>query len=188
VVTASTLPRVLLRGAATVAAGAALMADVGLNEHPTHTVVLALVALVVWALHRRLTRYALAMTALPSVSAALAAQPLLHLAAEGSRPPADAHDHASMLHIFTSDAPVAGMQVVVPAVALIALFSVAHLLYLLLEAVRKPLAIAYAPFAPSTRVVSPIQVHRLGSMLHWCGWMIRAARRGPPFISGHILP
>lgn len=131
--TASSSSRFVLHGAAITAAGVALTADVGLDEHPTHSVVLGVVAVVVWALHRRLMRGTLAATTLPAVSAALAAQPILHLAAKVDRSPVGSHDHASLLHIVTSDAPTAGMQVVVPVVALTALASVAHLLYLLLS-------------------------------------------------------
>jgi hypothetical protein len=38
------------------AGGVALTTDVGLDERPTHFVVLGLVAVVVWAIHRRLRR------------------------------------------------------------------------------------------------------------------------------------
>ena len=182
----ATSSRLLLRSAAVAAAGAALGADVGLNEHPTHTVVLGFVAVVVWALHRRLMRHTLALTALPAVSAGLAAQPVLHLASKIGDPPVGAHDHGSLLHIFASEAPVAGMQVVVPVVLLVALASVAHLLYTLLDVVRSPLAPDPAPDAPPARDPGPIRVRRLGSMLHWCGWAIRAARRGPPLDPGHV--
>ena len=183
----ATSSRLLLRSAAVAAAGAALGADVGLNEHPTHTVVLGFVAVVVWALHRRLMRDTLALTALPAVSAGLAAQPVLHLASKIGDRPVGAHDHGSLLHIFASDAPTAGMQVVVPVVALVALASVAHLLYTLLD-VRSPLALDPAPDAPPARDPGPIRVRRLGSMLHWCGWVIRAARRGPPLVPRPVLP
>ena len=184
----ATSSRLLLRGAAVAATGAALGADVGLNEHPTHTVVLGFVAVVVWALHRRLMRDTLALAALPAVSAGLAAQPVLHLASKIGHPPVGAHDHGSLLHIVASEAPAAGMQVVVPVVALVALSSVAHVLYTLLDVVRSPLALDSAPDAPPARDPGPIRVRRLGSMLHWCGWAIRAARRGPPLIPGHVLP
>jgi len=184
----ATSSRLLLRSAAVAAAGAALGADVGFDDHPTHTVVLGFVAVVVGALHRRLMRDTSALTALPAVSAGLAAQPVLHLASKIGQPPVGAHDHGSLLHIFASEAPVAGMQVVVPVVALVALASVAHLLYALLDVVRSPLALDPAPEAPPARDPGPIRVRRLGSMLHWCGWAIRAARRGPPLVPGHVLP
>ena len=54
--TASISSRLLLRGAAIMATGIALVTDAGLKEHPTHSVVLGFVAVVVWALHRRFTR------------------------------------------------------------------------------------------------------------------------------------
>jgi len=186
--TASISSRLLLRGAALTAAAAALMMDVGLDEHPTHFVVPGFVAVVVWALHRRFMRNALALATLPAVSAALAAQPVLHLASKVGHPPTGTHDDGSLLHIVTSDAPAAGMQVVVPVVALLAVTVAAHLLHLLLDAVRSPQITASAPVGAPARVRRPIRVRRLGSMLHWCGWVIRAARRGPPAALGHSIP
>lgn len=182
--TASTSSRVLL-GAAAAAAGTALVADVGRDEHPTHFLVLGFVAVVVWVLHRRLPQNALALAALPTVSAALAVQPVLHLLSKLGHPATGVHDHASLLHALSSDAPAAGMQVAVPAVAVVALTSVAHLLYLLLGVVRSPLTMLAASPGPPIRVLSRPRIQRLGSMLHWCGWVIRAARRGPPLLAGH---
>jgi hypothetical protein len=184
---ASISSRLLLRGAAIMATGIALATDVGLEEHPTHFVVLGFVAVVVWGLHRRFTRSGFALTTLPAVSAALAAQPVLHLASEAGHPPFGTHDDGSLLHIVMSDAPVAGMQVIVPVVALFAVTVAAHLLHLLLDAVRSPQPTVSAPFEAPARVLSPIRVGRLGSMLHWCGWVIRAARRGPPLALGHAI-
>jgi hypothetical protein len=80
------------------------------------------------------------------------------------------------------------MQVVVPAVALVVATSAAHLLYLLINAVRRPLIAAFASLEALTPVLVPVRVQRLGSMLHWCGWVIRAARRGPPLTAGHVIP
>jgi hypothetical protein len=185
--TASTSSRLLLRGAAVTAAGIALVKDVGFDEHPTHLVVLGFVAVVVGALHRRFMRNAVGLSTLPAVSAALAAQPVLHLTSTLDHPAVGTHDDGSLLHVVTSDAPAAGVQVVVPVVALIAVTVTAHLLYLLLHAVRSPLTIASAPCEAPARVLSPIRVGRLGSMLHWCGWVIRAARRGPPIVPGHAI-
>lgn len=184
--TVSTPSRLLVRSAAAAAAGVAVATDAGLGEHPTHSIVLGCVAVVVWALHRRLARTAIGLTTLPAVSAALAAQPVLHLASKVGLPPADDHHHDSLLHVFASDAPVAGMQVVVPVVALIATTVAAHLICLLLSAVRRPLVeIAVPGGTPPGRVLGPFRAARLGSMLHWCGWVIRAARRGPPCALGH---
>jgi hypothetical protein len=185
--TASTSSRLYVRGAAVAAAGVAFTTDVGLDERPTHSVVLGLVAVVVWAIHRRLSRHALALTTLPAVSAALATQPVLHLASKVDHPPTGAHGQVSgALSDLAIDAPVAGMQVVVPVVALIASALVAHLLYLLLEAVRCPLGEMRAVSEAPDRVRGLATARRLGSMLHWCGWVIRAARRGPPS-RGHVF-
>jgi hypothetical protein len=63
---------------------------------------------------------------------------------------------------------------------------VAHLLYLLLEAVRCPPGAMRAVFEAPDRVRGLAMARRLGSMLHWCGWVIRAARRGPPSL-GHVF-
>jgi hypothetical protein len=175
----------LLLGAAIAATGSALVSDVGLAEHPTHLVVLGFVAVVVWALHRRFARAAVAQPAMPVVSAALAAQPVLHLTSDIGHPPFGTPDDGSMLHAVTSEAPAAGVQVVVPVIALITVTVSAHLLCLLFNAVRSPLAVASAPLEAPVRVSSPIRARRLGSMLHWCGWVIRAARRGPPRVPGH---
>jgi len=181
-------PRLLLACAAATTAAAAVVADVGLGEHPTHSVVLGLVAVAVWALNRRFMRNALALTTLPVVSAALTTQPALHLTSKIGRPPAGSHDHANLLHILASEAPVAGMQVVVPAVVLVAVALGAHLVHLLIDAVRRPLVAASEPFEVPDRAPAPVRVRRCGSMLHWCGWAIRAARRGPPLAGGHVLP
>ena len=184
--TASTSSRMFVRGAAVMAAGVALTADIGLNEHPTHSVVLGSVAVAVWTLHRRLTRHAIALTTLPAVSAALAAQPVLHLASEIGRPPTGSHDYASLLHIFASDAPAAAIQVVVPVIALVATALVTHL-FCLLNGARCPPTMVGATFEAPARILSPIRVRRLGSMLHWCGWVLQAARRGPPPTPGHAI-
>ena len=182
--TASTSPRLYVRGAAFAAVGVAFTTDVGLDERPTHSVVLGLVAVVVSAIHRRLSRHALGLTTLPAVSAALAAQPVLHLASKVDHPPTGAHDQVpGALSDLSIDAPVAGMQLIVPVVALIASAVVAHLLYLLLEAVRCPLGAISAVCGAPDGVRGLAMARRLGSMLHWCGWVIRAARRGPPSLA-----
>ena len=97
----------------------ALATDIGLEEHPTHFVVLAFVAVVVWALHRRLMRNALALTALP------ACPPRWQLNRSCTSRPRSVIRRRTLMTTgraahFTSDAPAAGMQVVVPVVALLA--------------------------------------------------------------------
>lgn len=185
--TASTSSRLYVRGAAVAAAGVALTTDVGFDERPTHSVVLGLVAVVVWVIHRRLSRHASALTTLPAVSAALAVQPVLHLVSKVDHPLEGVHGlESGVLSDFAIDAPAAGMQLVVPVAALIASAVVAHLLYLLLEAVRCPLGKMRTVFEAPDRIRGLATARRLGSMLHWCGWVIRAARRGPPSLA-HVF-
>jgi hypothetical protein len=47
-----------------------------------------------------------------------------------------------------SEVPTAGVQIAVPALAVTAMVVVAHLLHLLLDAVRRPLAALAAPHTP----------------------------------------
>jgi hypothetical protein len=179
-------PPLLLGGAAAVAVGGALVADVALGEHPTHSVVLGAVVVVVAAL-RRLG--CVALTAFPVVSAALAVQPALHLTSERARPQAVAqvaHDHWDVQHLVVSEVPTAGVQIAVPALAVVAATIAAHLLYLLIDAVRRPLAAPCAPCTPH-QVLIPVRARRLGSMLRWCGWVLQAARRGPPPAPGPVV-
>ena len=171
----------LLCSAAAVAAGCALAADVAHGAHPTHVVVLVVVAAVVASV-RRLGRRATA--ALPTVSAALAAQPVLHVTSEAARPETVAPDHRDLVqHLLMSEVPTAGVQVAVPAVAVITVTLVAHLLYLLIDAVRRPLAVALAAPCTAPHVLIPVRARRLGSMLRWCGWVLQAGRRGPPALA-----
>jgi hypothetical protein len=178
-------PPLLLGSAATVAVGGALVADAALGEHPTHSVVLGVVVVVVAALR---WLGCVAVTAFPAVFTALAAQPVLHLTSELARPQTVAevaHDHWDLQHLVVSEVPTAGVQIAIPALALVAITIAAHLLYLLIDAVRPPPATLSAPRAPH-RVFLPIHPRRLGSMLRWCGWVLQAARRGPP-PSGHAV-
>ena len=180
-------PRLLLGGVAAVAAAIAVATDTLASEHPTHLLVLILVATVITALHRRLApRSALA---LPAVSIALAAQPALHLLSTIGQPIPVAHDHGGLLHIVASEAPTASMQIVVPVLVLVAATIGLQLLYLLINAVRRPIVwTPNTPLAVRRPASSPTRPSRLGSMLRWCGWAIRAARRGPPNRPGHLIP
>jgi hypothetical protein len=175
----SLLP-LLLSGAATVAVGGALAADVAFDEHPIHSVVLAAVVVAVTALRRRASR---TWKAASAVSAALAVQPVLHVTSKLDRPRDVGFDHSNLvLHLLVSELPTAGVQIAVPVLAMVAGTICAHLLHLLIDAVRRPLAMLCAPCA-SMHVLVPVRVGRLGSMLRWCGWMLHAARRGPPVVA-----
>ena len=171
----------LLGGAAAAAVGAALFADVVVRDHPTHSAVLGLVTVVVAAL-RRLARPVATVSAAAATSAALAVQPVLHRFSELT---AVHGDHADPVHhLVLSVVPTAGVQIAVPALLLVAVLVGAHLLHLLLDALRHPLAPPHVPAAPQlTRLPC---ARRRGSMLHWCGWAIRSARRGPPRRPGYV--
>lgn len=177
--------RPLLRGMATAAAMLAVAADTFAGEHPTHSLVLVLVVAVITTLQRHLApRSALAV---PTVSIAVAAQPGLHLISTIGQPIPLPHDHGGLLHIAASEAPTVSMQVVVPVLALAAGTIGLQLLYLLISALRHPVVATPGPVATRGPAASPTS-SRLGSMLRWCGWAIRAARRGPPDAPGHRIP
>lgn len=177
----------MLRGAATTAVTAAAAADLSASDHPTHSVVLGVAAAVVAAVGRLLDLRP--VTVVPAVFSAIAVQPVLHLTAKIGQPvPVPVgHGHASPLHLLTSEAPTAGMQIVVPLLALIATATAVHLLYLLIDAVRQPLTSTAVRVAVQQPTLAPTRPFPLGSMLRWCGWVIRAARRGPPPGPGHVV-
>lgn len=177
--------RQLLRGMAASAAMSAVAADRLAGEHPTHSLVLILVVAVLTAVLRHLAPRS--PLAVPAVCIAVAAQPGLHLISKIGQPIPLAHDHAGLLHIVASEAPTAGMQVVVPVLMLVAATIGAQLLHLLINAVRRPVAATPGPVAIRPSAANPTP-SRLGSMLRWCGWAIRAARRGPPSALGHLTP
>ena len=169
------------------AATTAMAADTVAGEHPTHSLVLVLVATVIAALQRHLApRSAIA---LPAVSVAVAAQPALHLISKIGQPIPVAHDHGGLLHIVASEAPTASMQIVVPVLVLVAATIGRQLLYLLINALRRPLVSTPAPLAVRRPASSPTRPSRLGSMLRWCGWAIRArAARTPGSGLGTSFP
>ena len=177
-------PPLLVRGAAAAALTAAVTTDLVSGEHPTHTTVIIIVAALTAMLRRQLGRTA--AQALPTVWSAIAAQPALHLPSKVKQPEAFAHDHGNLLHVLVSDAPAASVQVVAPALVLIVVAAGAHLAYLLFNAECSPLAWTPAPIIVSHWIPVTIRASRLGSILRWCGWVVSAARRGPPRTTGHV--
>ena len=175
-------PRLLL-GAAMCAAVAATGWDLVSDEHPTHVMVLGLVVAVVVSACRWM-RWSGA-TALPAVAAALAAQPALHILSTMDRSGVEPHDHGNVLHVVMSEVPAATVQVLVPVLVLVAVGIGVRLLRLVVTAICRPLGLP--PLAATDRlsVLMPARSLPLGSMLHWCGWAIRAARRGPPSDLAH---
>lgn len=167
----------LLVGAAA-ATSAALASDIRLGEHPTHTIVLVQVAVVmVWLTHR--LRHGLS-SAVAIVASALTAQPLLHMSASAGPPSAVAHNPDDALHVLISELPSATLQIVAPALVLVALTAAAHLVGLLVTAVRPPAPCPRRALATRARLPVMIRSLRRGARLQWCGWAILAARRGPP--------
>ncbi len=163
---------------AVAAVASAVAVDVRSGEHPIHTALLVLTATVVLALcWWRRTR---AVPALSAACAAVMTGPLLHLVTPTPPSVSLPHDHTDPLHILSSEFPSAVLQIAIPAVVLLAVTTVAHLLRLLVGRVCRPLMSRPAPTTAPRPAGTPVRPRRLGSMLRWCGWAIRAARRGPP--------
>lgn len=175
----------MLLGSAVAAVIGAVIADVGFGEHPTHSAVLGAVAVVVAMLSRRLT--AGLMAALPAVAGAVAVQPVLHLGSKSVRPDVLLPGHSNhLLHVVVDEAATAFVQIAVPVLVLVAVAVGARLVWLVVDTVRRPLALVPAPSSPAMRpVLLRVRLVLLGSMLRWCGWAILAARRGPPQAPAH---
>jgi hypothetical protein len=167
--------------AATLTVIAAVAMDILADEPPSHTAALGLVAVVVAALRLKLTgRYEGVLSA---VSGALVAQPALHATSKIGGP-VGPDNHGGLLHVVTSEGPVTATQVVVPALIVIAVASCARFVELILGALSRPLRLLRSPpFEAPRRVLITVRAVRRGSMLHWCGWAINAARRGPPAVT-----
>ncbi|MGH3585149.1 MAG: hypothetical protein ACRDQ0_02405 [Pseudonocardia sp.] len=167
----------LLATAASATVIAAVSMDVLADEHPSHTAALGLVAVVVAALRLRLGgRHEGVFSA---VSGALVAQPALHATSKIGGTAGRGDHHEGLLHVIVTDAPTALVQVVVPAIIVVTVAFSAQLLRLLGGALRPLALVLSSPSAPR-RVRIDVRTRPRGSMLRWCGWAIRAARRGPP--------
>jgi hypothetical protein len=168
----------LLAIAAVASVVAAVAMDVLADEHPSHTAAAVIVAAVVAVL--RLKTASRCDGVLSAVGGALGAQPALHAISKLGQP-AGGHEHAGTLHVLASDGPVIAMQVAVPALVVVVAAFCASLVLLLLGALRRPVrSLIFAPADESHRILVTTRTIRHGSMLRWCGWAIRAARRGPP--------
>lgn len=175
----------LLLGSAAVSVAGAVTADVAVGEHPTHSVVLGAVAVVVAVLSRQLLPGL--VSALPAVAAALSVQPILHLGSTLVRPESVPHGPGNHLaHLLVDAGATAGVQVALPALVVTAVAIGAHLAWLVVHAIRCPLAVLPRPWVPARPVLVRVQSTPLGSMLRRCGWTTASARRGPPAPAGHL--
>src|SRR4249919_2673243 len=103
-----------LVAAAVASVALAALAD-GFSRHPTHLLLLALVAIAVVGVHPSCTRSA-AGTLRP-VAIALVAQPALHLWAESVDPP-HGHGHG-LAYLMAIDGTITAMQVFTSALAVL---------------------------------------------------------------------
>jgi hypothetical protein len=170
--------RVSLAIGASASVVAAVLLDVLAGEHPTHTLSLALVALVVAGV--RLYMGGRHESVFAIVAAALVAQPALHATSKLGEGHAVVVDDG-LMHLVLADGPGTVMQVVTTAAIVVAVALSSRIAELFIGAVLRPvlLLVAAAP-APVRTVHVAIDSLREGSMLRWCGWSLRAARRGPP--------
>lgn len=157
---------------------AALGMDVRADEHPTHTLGLALTTLAVAGV--RLWTRGHRGGLLRIVACALMAQPALHAMSKlggGHRFQVE----NGVLHVIVEDGPATMMQVVVPALIIVAVGLAARVVDVVIGVVSRPARLLISPPpAPLRAVRVAIDSLREGSMLRWCGWRILSARRGPP--------
>lgn len=175
----------LLLGAAAATAAAAV-ADTSLGEHPTHLAVLVMVAAATSALAVRKPGPQRALRAVRMAALASIAQPILH--AWATLPPAATvhHTDGGLLHIVTSEWHSAAVQIGLPIVVFL-VSATAHLIGSIVGTVWRVPVGWPSPAVPSMLV--PVVVgFRRDSMLSRCGWVIVAARRGPPVCAEHAAP
>lgn len=171
-------PRFVLTTAAAAAVGLAIAWDLAGDEHPTHTLGLALVVAVAAVLWLFLRGGAAGLAA--ALVGVLSLQPVLHgigkLATSGT-------DHVGhgVLHVLAADAPTAAMQVVVSGAG-IAIVAVLARCNGLLDSVLDPVRLLFTePTEPGEPVTVRVRTTPLGSSLRRLqGWSARAPRRGPP--------
>jgi hypothetical protein len=160
-----------------IAVAAAVALDVLADEHPTHTLSLGIVAAVVAVLRLHLAGHE---NVLAPVAGALVAQPALHATTKlgGSH---DAVGGDGLMHVVTADGPGTSMQIAVSAVIVVAVAASVRFTELLVRVLSRPVRLLTVgpPVAPTACAVA-VRSGRRGSMLRWCGWTLRAARRGPP--------
>lgn len=167
-----------LTSAAVATVIAAVAIDVGTGEHPSHTAGLALVAVVVATLWVKLAGRRDGVFS--AVSAALVAQPALHTLSKLADP-VELHERGDVVHMLAEDGPRTLMQVLAPALIVIAVALSDRVLELFIGSLRAPLRLLTSPPPDAPRrIVAPVGSISRAWLLRGCGWVIRAARRGPP--------
>lgn len=158
-------------------AAAALAVDVLSGEHPTHTLALVAVVAGIAGLGRLLAApYRGVLTVL---NGAVVAQPALHLASKWV--PSVGHhptDHA-LPHLVPDGVTLGQIAITLLIVAVVLSCGALGDLYVgVVHAGVRWLTRGVEPTAEVS--MRPVYARRRGSMLRWCGWALRAARRGPP--------
>lgn len=155
----------------------AVFTDAVTTEHPSHIAVLGLVAIVIGALRVKLARGFDGV--FPAVAGALVMQPALHAVSKAASL-GGGSEHGTVLQMVAADGFAPAMQVAAPVLIVIAVASSIRFFELLLSALRHPIRLLITALDAPCVIPSNARTVRCGSMLRWCGWIIRAARRDPP--------
>jgi len=170
----------LLAVAAGASVAVAALAD-GVSRHPTHLLLVALVAIAVVGVHASFRR-SVAGSFRP-VAIALVAQPALHVWAESVDPP-HVHGHG-LAYLMATDGTITVMQVFTSALAVLIAGACARIADILGRVIRRPADTPTPPVADrAVTTPAPPPVVALQS----CCWAVRTARRGPPVDRGSATP
>jgi hypothetical protein len=170
----------LLAAAAVASVVLAALAD-GFSRHPTHLLLLALVAIAVVGVRASCTRSAAG--SLRPVAIAFVAQPALHLWAESVDPP-HGHGHG-LAYLMATDGTITAMQVFTSALAVLIAGACARIADILGSVIHRPAGSPMPPVADrAVTAQAPPPVVGLQS----CCWAISTARRGPPAHRGSATP
>jgi hypothetical protein len=161
---------------ATGAAAAALGVDLLAGGHPVHTLFMVGIVATATACGRRLPRR---RGLADLISAAVLAQPSLHLAGTWAITLAPVTDGAATHH--AAPPGIIGAQVVLSLFIVLAVLACGRAAGGLAEFfIARRSNAARATGCPPEPRPQPSRVSWRGSMLRWCGWILHAARRGPP--------
>lgn len=158
------------------AAAAAWGVDLLAGGHPVHTLLMVGIVAAATACGRRLPRR---RGLADLISVAALAQPSLHVAGAWAAPLIPVSDNAAAHHAVPPG--TTGIQVVLSVFIVFAVLACGRAAAGITEFViaRRSRTGAVTGCLPEPRPLL-VRVSRRGSMLRWCGWTLRAARRGPP--------